>query len=223
MRALGERLDRLAAQRAALPSERLAQLDDINARTITLTERRAELQARLEQLPEPTRNLLGRVRDPSVVDRVRLVSAIAGCERQLADTRDEQATLHQRLGDVESIRREVDGLDRAIATLTSERGKLRDELVDREMRDPGDWVRVTLGQAPTTPAGRRTWEHGVRALARYRLDHDVTDQTSALGEPPVERDERRAYDRAADTLAETERRLGREPSHERGSDLGIER
>ncbi len=48
-------------------------------------------------------------------------------------------------------------------------------------RDP---IVKVLGPRPQHPANRKIWEQGAEAISAYRLAHDITSQTTALGPEP---------------------------------------
>jgi conjugative relaxase-like TrwC/TraI family protein len=221
LRDLGERVGQLTAQRAALPTSQLGQLDAAHARVLELTERRGELSASLGRLPAPKRSVLGRDRDDHLIDRTRLSSALNGSDDAIARVREAEVRLREQLGNPEQIRSELDGLDREIRELTNERDGLLNELTDHELQTPGDWAKTLLGERP---AGSRSedWDTAARRVARYRIEYEITDQADALGPEP--RDHRQAgqWHRAHETVERAERRLGREHTHEHdhGFDIG---
>ncbi|MGH3628374.1 MAG: hypothetical protein ACRDRL_13170 [Sciscionella sp.] len=100
---------------------------------------------------------------------------------------------------------------------------MRNALADRDVEGRPDWLTAALGDRP--PAGRdaQTWEKSARALASFRLDHDVSDDRTPLGpEPPASDDHRRAWENAIADLHRAQRLLGREPADRSQSlDLGI--
>jgi len=220
LRELGERVEQLSAQRAALPISQLGPLDAAHARVLELTERRDELSASLERLPAPKRSVLGRERDEYVIDRARLATALNGTDDAIVLARDAEVRLRDLLGDREQIRSELDGLDREIRELTSERDPLLNDLTERELQAPGEWAKSLLGERP---AGSRSedWESAVRRVARYRIEHDITDQTDALGPEPRDHHQAGQWHRAHETVERAERRLGREHTHEHDHDLDI--
>jgi conjugative relaxase-like TrwC/TraI family protein len=221
LRDLGERLERLTAQQAALPSSQLGQLDAAQARVLELTDRRGELVARLEGLPAPKRSLLGRERDEHIIDRTRLSAALNGTDDGIARARGAETRLRDQLGNPEQIRSEVGGLDREIRQLTTERDRLLDELTDRELQAPSEWAKTLLGERP---AGSRSddWDSAVRRVARYRIEYTITDQMDPLGPEPHDHRQADQWQRAHETLERAEQRLGREHTHEHdhGHDIG---
>jgi hypothetical protein len=213
LRELGERVEQLTAQRAALPTSQLGQLDTAHARLLELTERRDELSAGLERLPAPKRNVLGRERDEHIIDRTRLSAALKGADDSLARSRETEVRLREQLGNPEQIRSELAGLDNEIRQLTKERDGLLNDLTDRELQAPAEWAKTLLGERP---AGSRSedWDTAVRRVARYRIEHDITDPTDPLGPEPHDHRQAGQWQRAHETVERAERRLGREPTRE---------
>jgi hypothetical protein len=217
--ALRARLEQLTAQRAALPVAGLQRLDDAHARVIELTARREELRVRLEQLPEPRRSLLGRKRDPDLVDRTRLAAALTGTHAQLEATRAERATLTRELGDPEQVRSELDALNRTITPLTEQHQSVRRELAGREVTNPAPWVNRTFGERPARSAGQ-DWDHAVLRTAEYRLDHNVTDPNSPLGPQPSGKHEPQQREQAQQTIEHYQQLLGHDHEHALDIDIG---
>jgi conjugative relaxase-like TrwC/TraI family protein len=220
VRELGERLEQLSTQRAALPSSQLHELDTAHARALELTQSRGELSASLEGLPAPKRSLLGRERDDHIIDRTRLSSALNATDDAIVRGREVEARLRQQLGNPEQVRSELDGLDREIRQLTEERDGLLNELTGRELEAPGEWAKTLLGERPT---GSRSddWDTAVRRVARYRIEYEITDQADALGPEPRGHHQAGRWHRAHEAVERAERRLGREHSHDRGLDIGF--
>jgi chromosome segregation ATPase len=219
LRDLGERLEQLTAQHAALPSSQLSQLDAAQARVLELTERRGELAAGLESLPATRRTVLGRARDEHIIDRTRLSSALNGTDDGIARAREAETRLREQLGNPEQIRSEFDGLDREIRQLTNERDRLLNELTDRERQTPGEWAKTLLGERPAGPRSD-DWDSAVRRVARYRIEYAITDQTDPLGPEPHDHRQADQWRRAHETLERAEQRLGREHTHEHSLDIG---
>jgi hypothetical protein len=222
VRELGECLEHLTVQRAALPSSHLSQLDATHARVLELTQSRGELSASLKGLPAPKRSLLGRERDEHIIDRARLSSALNATDDAIVRTRETEARLREQLGNPEQIRSELDGLDREIRQLTTERGHLLNELTDRELRAPGEWAKTLLGERSAGSRGEH-WDTAVRRVARYRVEYEITDQADALGPEPRDHHQAGQWHRAHETVERAERRLGREHTHEHdhGLDIGM--
>jgi hypothetical protein len=220
LRELRERLEQLTVQRGALPGSQLNQLDSAHARALELTADRGELSTSLERLPAPKRSLLGRERDDHILDRVRLSSALDATEDAIVRGRETEARLREQLGNPEQIRSELDGLDREIHRLTNERDGLLNDLTDRELNAPGEWAKTLLGERP---AGSRSedWDTAVRRVARYRIEHEITDQADALGPEPRNYHQAGRWHRAHEAVEQAERRLGREHTHGHGHGLDL--
>jgi len=219
LRDLDERLEQLAAQRGALPTSQLSQLDTAHARTLELSQSRAELAASLKVLPAPKRSLLGRERDEHVLDRTRLSSALNATDDAIARAREAETRLREQLGDPEQVRSELDGLDRELRQLTMERAALLEDLTERELQAPGEWARTLLGERPT---GSRSddWDNAVRRVARYRIEHQITDQADPLGPQPREPHQAAEWQRAHETVERAELRLGRGHTHDHDLHIG---
>jgi conjugative relaxase-like TrwC/TraI family protein len=48
-----------------------------------------------------------------------------------------------------------------------------------------EWLTDTIDHRPTAPAPAQVWDDAVRSIAEYRSRHDVADERSPLGAPPV--------------------------------------
>ena len=142
----------------------------------------------------------------------------ASTRRSIARAKTETA-LRARLGDPEQIRAELDGLDRAITQLEQERNAILDQLTDRELHAPGEWARELLGERPAGSRGH-AWDDALRRVARYRLDHAITDTTDPLGPEPADERHARQWQRAHEAVERVERGLGREHAHDHGLDIG---
>jgi conjugative relaxase-like TrwC/TraI family protein len=218
--ALRARLEQLTAQRAALPVAHLQRLDDAEARVLKLTARREELRVQLERLPEPRRSLLGRTRDPDLVDRTRLTSALTGTRAQLEATLAERATLTRELGDPEQIRSELDALNRTITPIREQHRSLRYELAQRELANPAPWVARTFGERPARSQGN-DWDNAVLRTAEYRLDHNITDPDTPLGPQPAGNHEPHHREQAQQTIEHYQHLLGHDHEHNIGIDIGL--
>ena len=217
---LRERLEQLTTQRSALPSSQLSQLDTAHARTLQLTQSRDELSASLERLPAPKRNLLGRDRDEHLIDRTRLSSALNATDDAIVRARETEAHLREQLGNPEQIRSELEGLEQQIRQLTKERDRMLNQLTDRELQAPGEWANTLLGERPAGSRGE-DWDTAVRRVARYRIEHQITDQTDPLGPEPHDQLQAGQWHRAHETVDRAERRLGREHTHDHDHEIGF--
>ena len=88
--------------------------------------------------------------------------------------------------------------------------ELRDQLAERERRRAaGVGARRRSASARRSPRAGEQWDRGVRAVARYRVEHDVADDVAGLGPEPDDPGQRRAWRRMTDELQRARRRLGR--------------
>ena len=218
---LRERIATLETQRGALPRTELDELDSAHARALELAVERAELAARLERLQAPSRSVLGRVRDPDLLDRVRLTSQLGGVDDAIKRIHRTETTLRQRLGDPEQIRSELDSLNHAITELQHRRASILDELTSQQLQAPARWARELLGERPETSRAA-DWDQALQRVTRYRLEYAITDTTEALGPEPPDRNQAHQWQRAHDAVERVERHLGRERTRDHGIDLSIE-
>jgi conjugative relaxase-like TrwC/TraI family protein len=209
LRAIVAQLEQLRAQLHALPTRELDQLDALEDRARTLTDQHERLRDELDRLPGPRRlRLRG---DPHLVDRTRLLSSIEGVRVQLDRTLAERAALGRRLGDPTAIREERDGLINATQVLRRRLSEQRDELADRELATNPGWAREALGERPQGGWERDRWDHAAQTIARYRIEHDITDTQDALGQRPAEPERRADYERAQQAREQLAHELGRDP------------
>jgi len=62
--------------------------------------------------------------------------------------------------------------------------------------DIPEHLTAELGDRPTAPRARGTWDRAAARIEHYRSSYDITDPTSALDERPRELRARGAYDQA---------------------------
>ena len=127
--AMREELNRLRAQRSALPVRTLTQLHDAELRIAELERGRQRVARDLAGVAGAPKWRLGRWRDPQELERARLSAALAAHDRALEEARERRAGIEQELGHPEQVRSEREGLDRAIERL----GELMRE---RELEGP---------------------------------------------------------------------------------------
>lgn len=84
---------------------------------------------------------------------------------------------------------------------------------------PPDYIRAELGERPSDPAKRRSWESGVELIEGYRQERGVTDRHSALGAEPQDASERAARERRENRLRQIRRDMGHEHVHEHAIEL----
>ena len=219
LRELRERAAQLQTQLQALPVRELQRIEDLDRQAITLLDQRERHAQALAALPDPTRRF-GREQDHHAGERTHLTSALRASERAVEQVTAERSRLSRELGDLPEIRAEHDSLQQAITQTTREHTEIRNELAEREFHTPSPWVQGTFGERPSGLRAGEVWQKAVRQTARYRLEHDVTDPSDAIGPPPEQRREQRAWERARDDLARGQRLLGRDVG--RGHDVSRE-
>jgi hypothetical protein len=119
------------------------------------------------------------------------------------------------------IRAERDGLERSIWQSTREHTEVLDDLAQRELRAPEPWVRHTFGERPDGTWAREQWEEGVRQVARYRAQNEITDPSDALGPRPETDEQQHEWEVAHEAIERGAQELGRDVGREREVDLGI--
>ncbi|MCA1677977.1 MAG: AAA family ATPase, partial [Actinobacteria bacterium] len=205
LRALRGELATVNSQRAQLPLGELRELDAIEQDITRLQGQREHVAARLTALPEPQRRLLGRTKDPHAVERAHLTTAVHGADRQLTALTGQRDRLTATTGDLPAARTERDALDRRESQLQRQVRELRDGLAEQHVLAPPGWARDTFGERPAHPRTAEQWDRGVRAIARYRIDHDIPDQTPGLGPEPKDRSARHAWRQVDDTIQQVQR------------------
>jgi len=94
--------------------------------------------------------------------------------------------------------------------------------------EPPSYIVKELGERPAEPAKAKAWDRGVREVEGYRLEHGVTDRSSAFGPEPQDAPARMAREATQRRLGDIQRRLGLEQELVRtremrsmGRDIGI--
>jgi hypothetical protein len=194
----------------------------LDAKEREVAHQRAEREDKLAALEPPARRM-GRVRDPRAEERAFLRTAIEMDDQAIGDLRADRARLLRELGDPDQVRSERDGIESAITELTCDHDRVRDVLADQTIGRRPDWLIRALGERPEGSRERETWDQAARAVAGFRLDHDVIDHDGPLGpEPSGGGYEGREWAQANAALEQAQRLLGREPAERgRGVDLGI--
>src|SRR4051794_41807541 len=70
---------------------------------------------------------------------------------------------------------------------------MRDEPAERDVVVPPAWAGETFGERPDNTGTSAQWDRGVRAVARYRVEHDVADEILGLGPEPADQHGRHAW------------------------------
>ena len=204
---LREHCEALRAQLATLPTLQLQRIEELERQIALLTSRRDTASGLQGLVDSPGRRAR---EDPHDVEAVRLASVRIAIERELERLLEEHAALIRELGDPAQIRAKRDAVERAIATTSREHVDTRDQLAERVVTHPGAWVQNTFGPRPLDLAGQAVWDTGVRAAARYRLEHQIACVGDALGAPPKDRSQSQEWQRAREVMQLSLRTLGRE-------------
>lgn len=221
LRALQHELAAVRAQRDSLPVRELRALADVDVELERTQGQRNSLAQRLEALPQPRRRL-GRLRDEHATERARLTAAVDAANEQLDAVVTHRDRLVGRLGDAQDLRAEHAGLQARSGELDRDATRLRDQLADeRTARGPA-WARQELGMRPAHPRGAEHWDRGVRAVERYRVEHDVNEATPGLG-PEPDGPATQDWQRARGELRSAQRRLGRDVAPDLERDRALER
>jgi conjugative relaxase-like TrwC/TraI family protein len=203
------RVEALRAQLEALATPEIKRLDAAERRERELIAHEDDLLARAKEVPPPPR--LPLTVDRHAQERENLARAVEGARAELHGIRTLRDRLVQEVGQPAEIRAERAGLEAALAQATSERDRLRDELVTREIASKPPWSLQALGERPSGRVEQRLWDRAARGLARYRLEHDITDERSALGERATDPVRAERYEQARSTLERVRHELGVHP------------
>jgi conjugative relaxase-like TrwC/TraI family protein len=223
VRAVEDALVQLAAQRAALPLRELRELDAIEQERAQVAAQREDVAARLAGLPAPRRTVLGRIKDPHAAERAHLSAAVDGADRQLTALDSQRDGRIATTANLPAARDERDALDRREGQLQREARELLDQLAEHDVVTPPAWARDTFGERPDNPRARERWNRGVRAVARYRILHDLPSEIPGLGPEPPDQRTRDAWRQTATVIAQLQKQLDRsaDRGHERGAGLEL--
>jgi hypothetical protein len=81
--------------------------------------------------------------------------------------------------------------------------------------DPPDYIARELGDRPTDPTKRWTWDEAVSGIEAYRQQHGIRDGDTALGEPPKGSSPKLEHRQATKALERAQRQLGLERARAR--------
>jgi conjugative relaxase-like TrwC/TraI family protein len=200
------RVGGLRAQLEALATPEIKRLDAAERRERELIAHENELLARARKVrPAPRLPLAA---DRHAQERENIERAIAGARAEVHAIRTLRDRLVQEVGQPAEIRAERAGLQTALAQATGERDRLRDKLVTSEIASEPTWSVQALGERPSARAEQRLWDRAARGLARYRLEHGITDERSALGELPTDPVSAERFEQARSTLERVRHELG---------------
>jgi cytochrome c1 len=90
--------------------------------------------------------------------------------------------------------------------------------------DPSEYLTRELGERPTDPTKRWTWDQAVAGIEAYRQQHGVRDKDAALGAPDGDSPAKLEHKQATKALKRAQRQLGleREQARVREQTRGLE-
>ncbi len=90
--------------------------------------------------------------------------------------------------------------------------------------DPPPYITAELGERPSDPAGRATWESAARGIEAWRMEHGIRDRDTALGPEPGRESDRRSRQWAEQAIRRARRDLGLEQvrAREQAIEMGPE-
>jgi hypothetical protein len=154
LRELRERTEDLKTQLKAVPTRAIERIEHVEERALTLSTRREELAEQLGQLPERRRRF-GREHDPHAIERAQLTSALEAYDRELQTVVMRRSDLERELGDLAEMRAEREGLHHAIGETARELSAVRDQVVEREVREE---ARGSLTPPSDRPDRQLAWD-----------------------------------------------------------------
>jgi hypothetical protein len=205
-RAANEQAAALQVRLDALKIPEVKRLEAAERREQELIEHKADLLERLRQIPPGPK--LAFARDSQSEERQNVQRALGAVDVELAGVRTLRRHVVDEVGDVDQIRVERDAIERALASAVGQRDRLGHALIAQELSTRPRWATMALGEPPETARERALWDRAARGLARYRLEHDVTDGTLALGERPVDPRRIERYEQARAQLERVRCELG---------------
>jgi conjugative relaxase-like TrwC/TraI family protein len=219
-RAAAERVVTLHARLEALATPEIRRLEAAERRERELIAHREELHQRTREIPPSPK--LPLARDRFARERENLRLALDGVDAELRGVGILRARLVGEVGEPDQIRAERRGLESLVARARTERDAFMNELVARELATPPTWAIAALGERPAAARERQLWDRATRGLARYRLEHDVTDERVPLGDAPTDPVRVERHEQARDRLERVRHELGiREPERERAEPLRL--
>jgi hypothetical protein len=223
--ALRERLGRLStdelfARRRELASEAGAEArgeGDIEYRQEQLAEakdRLSEVVQRREELGE----------EPPVWAR----SDRAAYREELARIETRERSVAETAADLEADIAKLPAVEYGVRTERAVAEHLIEERLGQRLAAvrfaPPDYIVRELGERPSDPAKRQTWDRAVAGIESYRHEHGLGDRDSTHGPRPEDRLAQLEHHRAMESLRRSRRNLGREQARtaQRTVEMGIE-
>jgi hypothetical protein len=135
-----------------------------------------------------------------------------------ADQRSEAADrLEAELGGLDPVAHRARAQVAVIDYLLAERGRV--QLAALRISPP-PYILKELGQCPSDPHRRSTWDRVAQGIEGYRKENGIRDKDSALGARPDSGPKRAQWEAQQRRVRESQRRLGREQARGREVELG---
>jgi conjugative relaxase-like TrwC/TraI family protein len=211
-RAANERVAALQLRLEALSVPEVKRLEAAERREHELTCHKAELLDRLRRIPPGPKFSLAR--DGHAGERLNLERAVHGVDVELAGVWTLRDRLVKEVGEPDQIRLERHAIEGALASARSQRDRLAKPLIAHELSSQPRWATLALGEPPDPARERELWDRAARGLARYRLEHDVADESVALGPRLAGATGIDRYEKARAQLERVRHELGLRPCQE---------
>jgi conjugative relaxase-like TrwC/TraI family protein len=223
--ALRERVERLStpelyARRHEIASEAYAEAAAERERE-DLTHDLAAARRAVEKAAARAENLGG---EPPLWSRSARAEWRRESEAIAATARHAEDALRRREAEVAGVaevghgaRAERAVIDQAIEARTSAR-------MAAVRLDPPDYITAELGERPTEPGRRRTWDSASGEIEAWRMEHGIRDRDTAFGLEPERGSDRRSHRSAEQAIRRARRELGLEQvrAREQAIEMGPE-
>ena len=182
LRELGERLEQLTAQRAALPSSQLSQLDAAQARALELTERRGELSAAWRACRRRSAACsAANATSTSSTAPDSPPRSTPPTTRSRAPAKPKPGCVNSSATPSRSAPSSTASTARSANSPTSATGySTSSPTANSKPRRVGE----DAARRATRRLARDDWDTAVRRVARYRIEYEITDQADPLGPEP---------------------------------------
>jgi hypothetical protein len=178
----------------------------------------ATARARIAQLVQPVRGVLGR-RAADSAERALEHQRLKLAEEEIAAATERERNLADTVPDSGHWEAERRVLRERAAELEAQLSARRREHLRVALERPALHLTEALGAVPDRPRARRTWQQAATRIEAYRFDHNVPDTHHALGPRPTDQRERAQWQRADHDLQRAQRELGRGNARQHSHDI----
>ncbi|HEX3239653.1 MAG TPA: MobF family relaxase [Solirubrobacterales bacterium] len=228
---IAEAAEREGAQVAAHDQALRSELGKLSTEELYRRRRELRSEAGAERESEQYREQLeeriaeGEQRLDHLAERAERVGDLPRRERKPEIARIET---DERLNEqaIERWRAERDGLPEVGHQARAESAVIDHVIAERERAaflaartSPSDYIVRELGERPTDPAKRQTWDRAVRGIEGYRQQHGIRDRDNLLGAEPESHAGRAARQAQERRLRQSQRELGRKVTATRTQSL----